>query len=243
VPIITSLINGRNGQKPKYEMMMSQEPLIDDVEDAAPESADAAADAVKNAKEESMVGSFIDSILSGDEEEDLDALEADAACGGIPKPDTSAVQAVTIMQQASPIVFASQKSEKDLQQSFLLEESLEAIEAALALGGIDDDVEAGDDAGFLVTPPAAISVVQALAPTPTAAPAAEDFEPVVDFTPPEEIKAEVPTDAASTIDQPAASMRDFPSMGELDSLAHQMARLRRRQQELDEDEAEDTAKT
>jgi DNA-directed RNA polymerase subunit beta len=194
VPIITSLINGRNGSKPKYEMMMSQEPLIDDIEEAAPEPAEI------EVPEESLVSSFIDTLLSGDEEEP-------------PVVEGPAISAVTVIEQ-SPITFASHKSEANIQQSFLLEESLEAIEQALA---------------------AEQSKVEAVEPL-------EDFAPTVDFTPAETIKAEGADDAASTIDQPVPAMRDFPSIGELDSLAHQMARLRRRQQELEEDDAEDTAK-
>lgn len=196
VPIITSLTNGRNGAKPKYEMMMSQEPLIDDIEDGAAgatETAEAGGD-------ENLVSSFIDGLLSGSDEDDAEE----------PAPEISAV---TIIEQSQPaITFASQKSEAEIQQSFLLEESLEAIEQALALGSAENDEHA------------------------------EDFAPVVDCNPPETIKAEIPVDAASTMDQPVPAMRDFPSIGDLDSLAHQMARLRRRQQELEEDDAEDTAK-
>lgn len=85
VPIITSLINGRNGAKPRYEM--SQEPLIDDIDE--PELVPAT-DMETESAGSSLVDAFIDQEVKdiiGDDQPKVDTvIIADEADTALPEP-------------------------------------------------------------------------------------------------------------------------------------------------------------
>jgi DNA-directed RNA polymerase subunit beta len=82
VPVITSLTNGRNGSKLRYEM--SEEPLIDDIDE--PETA-----------EDSLVSAFIDDTVSDILEEPKELIEKPHE---EPKHEEPKIESVMITEQA-----------------------------------------------------------------------------------------------------------------------------------------------
>jgi DNA-directed RNA polymerase subunit beta len=231
VPIITSLINGRNGAKPRYELM-SQEPLIDDIEEE--ETATAG---------DELVSAFIDDAIAGilgDDEmpaETADAASVDGepetlveakaetlAPTAEPAPAIQAVEApvpiaevqpefvISVLPENTAVMEPAAEPALDFapEQSFEPEPAVEAHTSLETMGTTPSTPEKVDS--IIASATDSNGTGNALQES-TAAPS--------------ETKPNVWADA-----QP---MVDFPSLNDLTSLSHQLARLKRRQLEMEED--------
>lgn len=223
VPMIMSLTNGRNGQKPKYEM--SQEPLIDDIDDVAPEVAELEVEVdmdmvlAMDPAGSDLLSSFIDEQVS-------DLLPDEIL--NAPPTACEAQARLTVSVIEEPVGLTESTTADDfLQQAFLMEESLEAIEQALTAQYIEDQV-----INQVLAESTVVEQIPQVVESPITAPVAQ---PEVIIT------SVIEIEQTATDDEPQA-MVDFPSISDLTSLSHQMARLRQRQRELEEDESEEPAK-
>lgn len=251
VPIIASLTNGRNGSKPRYELI-SQEPLIDDIEEPVVDEAGAA-----------LLDSFIDGIIAEDQAE-VKAADQAALPGGddaqpLKQPKSSpldsnefAAQAAVLKSLFEPRYTVDADTELIIDKpKAKIEEPVPAVAMPAEVAAIEPVIENAVSPIENVVPvienvdPVIENVVTENTAYITDVTMLEEPQisyeptPVPDSTPAiagtEQATAMLPEETSSESEE----LVDFPSLGELTSLSHQMARLRQRQLELEEDTEEE----
>jgi len=189
VPIITSLINGRNGSKPKYQM--SEEPLIDDIDETVEEGAPV---------DTALLDAFITDATADlfEEPDDLGAPDA--------KPDAvkSPVSEIKPIAPKASIDIKSVEARFSMLHTPVEQEVMPQVESN------------GNGNGHVIEEEDARAAANA-------------------------VKKNIWGDEEK-VEEPQINMVDFPSISELTSLSHQLARLKQRELEM-QDEADEPDQT